>query len=123
MEANMPFAEAGQIRPEEPLPTKFHTDAAVRQFLGWFEDQPFVTSTNIPWLVRPNDWIIVLTALARGFKDVLISLQAEPDADVAAIYQQSPLGIQHVDAFEKTITQILVFVSDPKFSPPSGSPI
>jgi hypothetical protein len=85
MEANMPFAEAGQIRPEEPLPTEFHTDAAVQQFLGWFEDQPFVTSTNIPWLVRPNDWIIVLTALARGFKDVLISLQAEPDADCHAV--------------------------------------
>jgi hypothetical protein len=54
-------------------------------------------------------WLLV-AALAR-------------DTDVAAIYQQLPLGIQHVDAFEKPFTQILVFVSDPEFSPPSGSPI
>jgi hypothetical protein len=123
MEANMPFAEAGLLRPAEPLPAEFHTDAAVHRFLRWFEDQPFVTSTDTPWLVRPNDWIIVLTGLARGYKDVLISLQAEPDADVPAIYQQSPLGNQHVDAFEKTVSQIFLFVSDAKFSPPAGSPI
>jgi hypothetical protein len=119
----MPFPAAFQLHPDQPLPADFHAEDGVLEFLRWFEDRPYVTSEHPQFLVKSDDWIRVLTGLARAYKDVLIVNQLEPDVEVAPVYQNSAIVPTAMLAFDKTTSAILRFVSDSKFSPPSGAPI
>jgi hypothetical protein len=123
MENDMPIPEAFEFHPEEPLPVKFHSESAVLEFLRWFQNQPFVTDNHPQYLVKSEDWKRVLTGLARAYRDVLIVNELEPDTEIAPIYQTSPINHSHMDAFRQTTADILEFISDSKFSPPSGAPI
>jgi hypothetical protein len=119
----MPFPQAFEIDAVGPLPLEFHTQSGVREFLAWFEDQPFITLEEPQYLVKSDDWQCFLTGMARAYRDVLIVVQAEPGKELEPVYQSSELEFTHLDLFYKATSDILDCVNNPKFSPPSGAPI
>jgi hypothetical protein len=89
----MPFPQAFEIDAVGPMPLEFHTQSGVREFLAWFEDQPFITLEEPQYLVKSSDWQCFLTGMARAYRDILIVVQAGPGKELEPVYKQHRMTV------------------------------
>jgi hypothetical protein len=94
-----------------PLDQKYHDSTdSVDKFTTWLAQQPYITSDQPPWLVCHDDWMMLMTAVGRTYRDVQQSVDAELGDDT--LYVGSSLGIAQLDTLNVVLKELTSTLSN-----------